>query len=157
MESPETDTPRSGLISTTNKPGTELISIHIIHILKQPPRSRQLSTNNKCQPPMCNPIIKDSSLEVCLIDRLERRIGISCKVLTWIESNLSQREQVVSINGASSKSYPMKLGVPQGFVLGPLLFSLYISPLKILWILKDYLDLAMQMILRYVYTAIPMS
>ena len=45
----------------------------------------------------------DTIDHVCLIDRLERRFEISSKVLTWIESYLSQREQVVSINGASSK------------------------------------------------------
>ena len=69
----------------------------------------------------------DTIDHVCLIDRLERRFGISGKVLTWIESYHCQREQVEPINGASSKSYPMKWGVHQGSVLGPLLFRLYIS------------------------------
>ena len=72
----------------------------------------------------------DTIDHICLINRLERRFGISAKVLAWIELYFTQREQVVSINGASSKSYPMKWGVPQGSVLGTLLFIRYISPIE---------------------------
>ena len=57
-----------------------------------------------------------------LIERLKVRFGFSGKVMVWVESYLSSREQVVNINGACSDSIAMRWGVPQGSVLGPLLF-----------------------------------
>ena len=65
-----------------------------------------------------------------LIQRLKVRFGLAGKVLAWVESYLSSREQLVNINGACSGSIAMKWGVPQGSVLGPLLFNLYISPVE---------------------------
>ena len=42
---------------------------------------------------------------------------------------LSNRQQSVYINGVSSNSHGLQYGVPQGSVLGPLLFTIYTSPL----------------------------
>ena len=64
-----------------------------------------------------------------LLHRLQCWFGISGSVLKFLSSYLSCRSQSILIDGISSSSLPLKTGVPQGSVLGPLLFILYTSPL----------------------------
>ncbi|MCP3852877.1 MAG: hypothetical protein GY694_22015, partial [Gammaproteobacteria bacterium] len=65
-----------------------------------------------------------------LIKRLEVSFGIRGAVLNWIQSYLFNRQQKVKIGNALSSDIPIKYGVPQGSVLGPLLFTMYVYPLS---------------------------
>ena len=55
------------------------------------------------------------------------RIGIRGKLLLWIESFLTSRTQHVIVNGVLSNQCPVVSGVPQGSVLGPLLFLVLLN------------------------------
>uniref|UniRef100_A0A3P9J789 Reverse transcriptase domain-containing protein n=1 Tax=Oryzias latipes TaxID=8090 RepID=A0A3P9J789_ORYLA len=64
-----------------------------------------------------------------LLGRLENEFGIAGFVLKWFTSYLTNRTFSVYINGVLSDTAPLLYGVPQGSVLGPLLFLMYIYPL----------------------------
>ncbi len=64
-----------------------------------------------------------------LIDRLQNYTGIQGQALRWSRSYLSDRYHFVYLNEESSQLSPVKYGEPQGSVLCPLLFSIYMLPL----------------------------
>ena len=64
-----------------------------------------------------------------LLDRLKYLLGIDGLALNWIISYLSHRVQKVVIDDDMSDILNILFGVPQGSVLGPLLFIIYTSPL----------------------------
>ena len=65
-----------------------------------------------------------------LIDRLCQRIGVTGDALNWFRTYLSNRFQSIHLNGKSSARVLLLFGVPQGSVLGPVLFSIYQVPLS---------------------------
>ena len=65
-----------------------------------------------------------------LLTRLNSIFGLSDSALSVLSSYLIGRTQTVTVNSDSSTSCTLTTGVPQGSVLGPLLFSLYTSPLS---------------------------
>ena len=56
--------------------------------------------------------------------------GITGKTHRWIEDILGSRTQEVVVNGSKSEHGMVKSGVPQGTVLGPLLFLIYINDIE---------------------------
>ena len=64
-----------------------------------------------------------------LLQRLAKDYSITGTVLQWIDSYLQDSTQRVIINGTSSAPSSLSCGVPQGSVVGPLLFLLYTGPL----------------------------
>ena len=55
--------------------------------------------------------------------------GFRGNLLTWLEPYLHNRSQRVTILGATSSLLPVTSGVPQGSILGPILFLMYVNSL----------------------------
>jgi hypothetical protein len=64
-----------------------------------------------------------------LLDRLSARFGICGSALDWFSSYLANRSQSVHVFGVTSSPIFLTCGVPQGSVVGPVMFTLYNSPI----------------------------
>ena len=71
-----------------------------------------------------------------LLSRLALRFGVNGQVIAWIEAYLKDREQFVQNDNAKSSICQLLRGVPQGSVLGPLLYVLCTAPIAD--IIKSY-------------------
>ena len=103
-------------------------TIHpIIHLLNHCAES-----SNKTDPEFTLAILCDLSkaFDVINHDILLRKLkcyGIRGVVNSWFESYLSSRMQFVEMDNCKSSCIPIKCGVPQGSILGPLLYLIYVN------------------------------
>ena len=65
-----------------------------------------------------------------ILQRMSDWFGIQDRVLDWFRTYLTSRTQTVLINGVQSSVHMPTQGVPQGSVIGPLVFTMYTSPLE---------------------------
>ena len=72
----------------------------------------------------------DTTDHQILLFHLNSILGIQSAALQWFQSYLSDRYQSTSVNTSSFPPSQLMYGVPQGSVLGPILFVLYTTPLS---------------------------
>ena len=64
-------------------------------------------------------------------------MGLDSACIKWFRSYLTKRHQVVTMQKVMSDSLPTKCGVPQGSILGPILFMRYINDIYLNYYADD--------------------
>ena len=59
-----------------------------------------------------------------------RALGLDQVAIKWFTSYLEDRQQIVQVGDTHSDSCSIKCGVPQGSILGPLLFLIYVNDMR---------------------------
>ena len=85
--------------------------------------------NNRLLTGVCQLDIRkdfDSLNHEILLHKLEK-YGVLDVSLSWFQSYLSSRSQIVKVNGKISNVCTVNIGIPQGTILGPILFVIYVN------------------------------
>ena len=99
----------------------------IIHLL-----NHCASSSSKSDPELTLAVLCDLSKAFDVIDhkillKKMEKYGIRGIANDWFRNYLPDRTQFVEINGIQSQKVPIQIGVPQGSILGPLLYLIYMS------------------------------
>ena len=72
----------------------------------------------------------DSVIHDVLVQRLEEEFVVTGTCRQWIQGYLTGRSFTVRVGQSTSSPIPMTTGVPQGSVLGPILYTTYVGPIS---------------------------